>query len=337
MRLQGFEENKATKSQQSITGLFSRYAHALEIHLRYQQPVSTVMCPLTGDKWAPSKYIFMNSALWSCAAILGYLLIAVLMTLEIYMLSKFISHVPDAHLASFARALMSCSMLGLYGTLPISLPTIYFSIVSLGLYLSWQKQVPATFCGPTHISISPLSMKLLWKSVLFNSSDSMIGWDEVTSVDLDLPNNDADWPGVSVIVTAQNGKIVHNIPIRLDGFQSEEEVMLFLRSIDSYVATEVKTARFIEWLSNKDKIELLLKTLKEYSVDGLLEPIQELSAPLSNINTQPIAGFIGAGLAEEQPRLPPESIIVSSKAREPLANTESQSLQTANHRTDLMS
>ena len=242
--------------EHSLNRLFNRYSNVLEMHLRYRQPSSTVMCPLiSGEKLAPSKYFFMCQGTWVATAMISYVVYLLLMPMGPTIFNCSVKANP----ALFASMMLIPSIFAL----PVLIPLIYVGLLWINLRSAWNKDTPNALQGPTHLSLSPLAIKLLWKGAIFTALGPMFGWDEIISADLNLPDNeDADAP--TVIITARKGKIVYTIPIRLDGFQSKEDMLLFLHSVDNRVSSDCKTDSFKEWLSNNNKLEYLLSTVNKH-------------------------------------------------------------------------
>ncbi len=134
----------------------------------------------------------------------------------------------------------------------------YFTLITGNLFIAWRKETPVSTRGPTHISISPLSIKLIWKGACFSTIGLMFGWDEITSVDLSESDAVPETNAACVTIIVQKGKTVHSLPIQLDGFASSEERFLFLRSIDSHLPKECKTQAFTDCLSDKSKLHALV-------------------------------------------------------------------------------
>lgn len=247
----------------SIGHLFGRYANVLEIHLRFRQPTNSVMGTLVSSgKPAMTKYLFTPVGVMVLSTVLGYF---VWMTLNFAFL---------AASASVGALCFLCAELLILMGFPIIIVATAVALLFANQYLRCPTEAVAALRGPTHISLSPLSMKLLWKGALFSSIGAMFGWSEITSVDIDLPADDA-WAAPSVIITAKEGKISHTVPVRLDGFSSDDDRLIFLNSVDNHVGEERKTAIFKKYLSDAQNVSVLLAKVKEHTVDGLLAQVQD--------------------------------------------------------------
>jgi hypothetical protein len=206
----------------------------------------------------------------------------------------------------------------------VVIPIFYSLLFIADMRVAWKEDARTTYRGPTHISLSPLSIKLLWKGAIIVSVGAMFGWDEITFVELDLPESESDESAPTVILTIKTGRLVHTIPFRLDGFQSDEDRLIFLHHIDNHVASECKTAQFKEFLSAKDKTELLLNKLKEQTTGDSIELTEELSAPGISVQTANLAGLISDKSTIEQNAQAERIIVTPTKMEAPIPRTSNE-------------
>ena len=259
------------KDERSIVDLFQLYDNVLEMQLRYRQPVSSSLGPIT-NQLSISKYLFSSTLLWG----LSTQLTAYSFAFSMITIGKFLSHAASnnnsaasTHTSSSPENLMFLGILtGLFFGLLFAFlfvfsliwlgTAFYFALIASNLYIAWKKETLSALRGPTHISFSPISIKLIWQGALFTNIGLMFGWDEIISADLSISQPDQLTNLVSVIITVQKGKTTHILPIRLDGFASAEERYLLLHSINRHLPEECKSQTFKDYLSNEDKLNLLL-------------------------------------------------------------------------------
>ena len=261
--------------------ILNRYSNFLEIHLRYQQPADSTMCPLVNDgALRLSKYVCTHPVRWLQAMSIVYML-PIIALVGIALLAGIFQalHLPAGAVAA-VKFVSVTTFLSPY-CFPITIPFFYSLLFFVDLKLIWGKNARAALQGPTHISLSPLSIKLQWKGALLICIGAMFGWDEITFVELELPDDNSISVAPCVVITAKNGKVVHTVPIRLDGFQSDQDRLLFLHYIDNHVASECKTAQFKEYLSEE-----------EQTIGDSIELSDELSAPGISLQTTNLAGLI---------------------------------------------
>jgi hypothetical protein len=308
-------------NDQALMQMFARYENVLEVHIRYRQPANTVICPLfTGDRLAPSRYAFSQKQRWLFAGILLYIIPVIIL-----MAAFFLEEIGRSfHLADSLRWLFSmfaATAAAVFVAWPVILPGIYVLVLLADLYLGWGKEGLAMMRGPSHISLSSLSFKLIWKGGLMVSTGAMFGWDEITSVDLTFPGEAADFPVPSMIIMAKNGNIIHTLPIRLDGFQSDGDRRLFLHGIDNHVSAEVKSARFKEYLCDGNKTALLLEKVREHSAEGLIELNRDWLEPELTMDKAAQVGLLCDRLAQ-QANPSGQSMNIQAKRGEPVARAE---------------
>jgi hypothetical protein len=279
-------------TESAIKQMFDRHSNVLEIHLRYKQPVNSTICSIISEeKVRLSKFACRQEGRWAFATMFAYLIPIAVLFLTAPLVGIITAlHGPLALTKILTNVLIGSSVFPYLCFLTV--PTFYFLLFVADMKLAWKDDVQATYRGPTHISLSPLSIKLLWKGALAVSIGAMFGWDEIQFVELELPDDDSMSSFPSLAITTKTGNIVHNIPIRLDGFISDEDRLLFLHYIDDHVASECKTAQFRDFLSCKDNTELLLNKLKEQVIRDSIEVDHELSAPEVLIESKEVAGFI---------------------------------------------
>jgi hypothetical protein len=302
MQQDSVDNNRSNKmvEQKSIAQLFCRYSNVLEVHLRYQQPVGVVMAPLVSRGLLITKYLFTHLWISALASLMCYLASILVLT---YVTTGLVMFFPVIA-SSWAWGLF-CGLGNLFALIMLTCfltPPIQAGVLFANAYLRWQKEAGAALRGPTHIALSPLSIKLLWKGAMFSSIGAMFGWTEITSVDLDLPVDDP-LAAPSVVIRAQEGKIIHNIFVRLDGFSSDEERLVFLNSIDDHVAEDRKTKMFRRYLADTHSINALLACVKQHTADGILAQKQESSSERLLI----------AGMAKEE-NVVSESTTVSTES-----------------------
>ncbi len=289
--------------QKTIGHLFTRYQNVLEIHLRYRQPPSTVMTPLVnGGKPAITKYCFTHMGVFAWSSLFAYFVLLASPSI----LATFSGLLRFFHLSPLIVGTGEgiAFLVFLLIILPLILPVSQVALLLPNLYLALGKEAYSALRGPTHISLSPLSMKLLWKGAIFSSIGAMFGWSEITSVDVDLPVDDT-LAAPSVVITAQDGKIVHDVPVRLDGFFSDEDRLVFLNSVDNHVADDNKTALFKKYLADAQNVSLLLAKVKQCSIDGLL----------AESENQPCPNLLAMGGSKDEAVTGPSAVILTDPSR----------------------
>jgi hypothetical protein len=291
-----------------IAGPLKRYQNVLETQIRYCQPDGTVMVNLLPDKDVKlSRFVCTHAPRWVLTGVLVYvtMLVSAFGMILLHGIGTEL-HLPKAVLALFTNALAILSLI--WGPL---LPAFYFGHLTIDSYLGWGKQGSAALRGPTHIAISPVSLKLIWKGRLMVCTGGMFGWDEITRVFLEFPDEGTNSSAPSVWITAIDGGNEHTIPIRLDGFQTRDDLALFLEGIDSHVSDASKTDLFREHITDKKKRELLIEEVRANSVDGLLAEHQEAPALLARLEDASVSGLLIT--KSQQATLSSENLVLTPK------------------------
>ena len=196
------------------------------------------MSPLV-EQLPISKYAFKCQTLWGIAglpSILGgeFLLIASLIffvhpehSADISTKGSETVHHP-LYFETIFWTLTSLIFTMVFFCMVIFIWTVFYLAFFWGnMYFAWGRDTAASLRGPTHISLSPLSLKLIWKGAVFKNIGFMFGWDDISTVDLYCPDKPETGENAGLIISVKKGKMVHNLTISLAGFKSYEERLIF--------------------------------------------------------------------------------------------------------------